>query len=262
MMDVQRFICDANHARTPKALEALTSDIASEMGFEFITLFHHVDLSSIEPSYSHMASGKLIGITTASVAWSEFYRDNKLIECDPRVAAVNKTIGSFATNDIGRLVSVTASHRAMIESQRRANIGEGYTVPVHFPGEPSGSCSFSVSPGRALPSRNFAMAHWIGSSAFEAARTIWNRARRSGSRLSNPTLTERQLQCVVLVARGYNERLIGRRLGIAAETVKRHLKDARTAYGATKSIQLVTHALHDGQITLADLLTEHPAKVG
>jgi len=103
------------------------------------------------------------------------------------------------------------------------------------------------------------MAHWIGIFAFQAGRTMLNDTRRGRAAPGPRRLTERQLQCTILVGRGLCEGAIGRRLGISPETVKRHLKEARLSYGVTKSVQLVTHALRDGQITLRDVFSERGA---
>ena len=256
--DVEQFIDNVRSIRTPKALEKLMSDIAIDMGFDIVTMFHHVDLSRIDPSLAHMRRGELVGITTAPISWSEYYRDNNFVSVDPRVLATRHTAAPFQTSEIGRIIQLTSTQRAVIESQNRANLGEAFTIPLHFPGEPSGSCSFLRLCGRPLPSQNFARAHLIGNSAFQAARTILRSARHRGEPARASRLTERQLQCTVLVGRGLSEHAIAHRLGISYETVKRHLKEARLAYGVTKSVQLVTNSLNDGQITLRDILGERP----
>jgi LuxR family quorum-sensing system transcriptional regulator CciR len=203
-----------------------------------------------------MQRGDVVGITSASVAWSEHYRDNNLVAVDPRVLACRRSVTPFRTDEIGRLIDIGPAQRDVVERQRRADIGDGFTVPVHFPGEPSGSCTFSTRCGRALPTDNLAMAHWIGAFAFQAGRAMLMGARSRTKRPDPRPLTERQLQCTILVARGLCEGQIGQRLGISPETVKRHLKEARLSYGVTKSLQLVTHALRDNQITLRDIFAE------
>ena len=158
---------------------------------------------------------------------------------------------------MGKLIQVTAAQRGVVERQARANIGDGFTIPVHFPGEPTGSCTFSMRRGRSLPTRNLGMASWVGTSAFQAARAILRAAReRPSAAVPKVRLTDRQVQCTLLVGRGLCEGEIATRLGISAETVKQHLKDARQAYGVAKSIQLVTHSLQDGRFSLRDLLAE------
>ena len=49
-------------------------------------------------------------------------------------------------------------------------------------------------------------------------------------------LSPRQLQCLRLVARGWEAKEIGRELGISDLTVKNHLSAARTALGVARSI--------------------------
>lgn len=256
---MQQFVDGLSEARTPKALEQALFDVARQMGFDLVTMFQHVDLSHVDPQYRHMQRGELVGVTTAAVTWSEHYRDNNLMAVDPRVLACRRTVTPFRTDEMGQLIEIGSAQRDVFERQRRADIGEGFTIPVHFPGEPSGSCTFSMKCARSLPTDNLAMAHWIGIFAFQAGRTmlIDRRRRRAGPSLRR--LTERQLQCTILVGRGLCEDEIGKRLGISRETVKRHLKDARLSYGVTKSIQLVTHALRDDQITLRDIICERQA---
>lgn len=259
--DVQQFVDDLAHVRTPKGLEKLLSAVAIEMGFDVITMFHHVDLSRVTPSLAHMRKGELVGMTTAPISWSEFYRDHNLVSVDPRVLATRRTTAPFRSDEMGRIVQIGSAQRAVVESQARHNLGQGFTVPLHFPGEPSASCTFSMMGRRSLPSQNFAMAHLIANSAFQAGRTILANARRCEGSGERYRLTERQLQCTILVGRGLSECEIAHKLGISMETVKRHLKEARLAYGVAKSVQLVTQSLNDGQITLRDLLTESPGRL-
>lgn len=256
LCDVQQFVDSLQHARTAKGLEQLLLDVAREMGFDIITMYQHVDLSSVDPTYLHMQRGELLGVTTAPIGWSEHYRDNNLVAVDPRVLACRRTSAPFRTDEMGRIIRINSAQRAVIEGQKRANIGEGFIIPTHFPDEPSGSCTFSMLCGRALPANNLAMAHWIATFAFQAGRVLLARFRNPGTTAEMPRLTERQLQCTVLVGRGLREREIALRLGISTETVKRHLKEARLSYDVAKSIQLVTHALRDGHFTLRDLFRE------
>lgn len=259
LQDVQQFVDGLDRVRTPKGLEQALFDVSRQMGFDVVTMFQHVDLSHVDPSYRHMQRGELLGVTTAAVTWSEHYRDNNLVAVDPRVLACRRTVSPFRIEEIGRLIEIGSAQRDVVDRQRRAGIGEGFTIPVHFPGEPSGSCTFSTKCGRAFPAGNLPMAHWIGVFAFQAGRTMLLDTRRRRAAPDPRHLTERQLQCTILVGRGLCEGEIGRRLGISRETVKRHLKDARLSYGVTKSIELVTLALRDERITLRDIISERGA---
>jgi LuxR family quorum-sensing system transcriptional regulator CciR len=203
-----------------------------------------------------MRRGELLGLTSAAVSWSEAYRDNNFVKVDPRVLASRHTMRPFETQEIPSIVPLTTTQKGVVEAQRRADIGEGFTIPVHFPGEPTGSCTFSVTPGRSLPTHNFALAQWIGIFAFDAGREMLANARHGQAAPNPPTLTQRQLDCTVLLGRGLTEQEIAKRLGIGRETVKRHLKEARLAFGVSKGISLVTQALQHGLISLADVVDD------
>jgi LuxR family quorum-sensing system transcriptional regulator CciR len=237
-------------------LEKLVNDITREMSFDNFSMFQHVSLSRVSPTLGHIRRGELLGLTSAAMSWAEFYRDNNFVRVDPRVLASRRTTRPFETSEISNLIPVTATQRDVVEAQGRADIGDGFTIPVHFPGEPTGSCTFSVTRGRSLPRENFPLAQWVAVFAFDAGRQLLEHARHGQSVADTPRLTQRQLDCTVLLGRGLTEHEIGNSLGIARETVKRHLKEARQAFGVSKSIQLVTQSLQYGLISLEDILDD------
>jgi DNA-binding NarL/FixJ family response regulator len=66
---------------------------------------------------------------------------------------------------------------------------------------------------------------------------------------SKPTLTERELEVLSLLAEGLPHEAIGERLGIGSETVRTHLRMACGRLGATTRTQAVASALRAGLIT-------------
>ncbi|QAY78325.1 LuxR family transcriptional regulator [Sphingosinicella sp. BN140058] len=243
--------------RGPRALESLLGDVARQMGFDHFALMHHVDLAPYRTGLDHMERGEMVAISDYPSAWIEEYVRRNIVADDPVLLASRHSIVGFAWDRMPDLITLTMEHRALMEDTHRAGIGDGYTVPAHIPGEAAGSCTFATRTGRALPVHNLAMAQLVGAYAFQAARTMVINARRHpAAQPPRPRLTDRQLQCTVMVGRGMTEREIARRLGISDETVKRHLKEARQVYEVSKSIELVTRALHDGQISLFDLVRD------
>jgi LuxR family quorum-sensing system transcriptional regulator CciR len=98
------------------------------------------------------------------------------------------------------------------------------------------------------------MAQLIGSFAFQTARNLVRVSIQDlGSTPAQP-LSERQLQCVALVARGKSDWEIGKILNISEETVKRHLSLARAHYDVPKRIQVALRAIFEGQIALSDVM--------
>jgi LuxR family quorum-sensing system transcriptional regulator CciR len=252
LQDVQSFIDLCQKVTRPADLEAILSDISTEMGFDHFALIHHVDLQCYDDGLSHMENGALIALSNYPDSWIETYISENMVKSDPVLMASQHTNVGFRWDDVPRLITFTDAHQEITRRTRNAGLANGFTVPAHVPGEANGSCNFAIGPSRELPAQNLAMAQLIGSFAFQAAREIVRRVRSLPNEAIR--LTQRQLECVALVGRGKSDWEISRILGISEETVKRHLKDARERYDVPKRVQVVLRSIFDGHIPLADLL--------
>jgi LuxR family quorum-sensing system transcriptional regulator CciR len=173
---------------------------------------------------------------------------------DPILAASTKTAVGFLWSDVGKMIDLTDRQREILKRARQFGLGDGFTVPVHVPGEYHGTCNFGARSLEHLAPDALPMAQVVGAFAFEAARRLL-RARHPRQLPSQvPALTERQLDCITLVAMGKTDWEIGRILGISEATAHEHIEAARRRYGVTKRAQLVVRALFDGQITFSDVL--------
>ena len=253
LQDVQRFIDASRQVTSPQELEQLVSDMSTEMGFDFFALIHHVDLAPMNPQLTHMIDGTLVAITNYPPGWVEAYVARNIVANDPVHLASHRTNVGFRWDEVSKLIEVTSAHRAITADTRKAGIEQGYTVPANVPGEANGSCSFAMRAGRRLPDENLAMAQLVGSFAFQAARSLIEKAKDMSAFTRRVPLTQRQLECIVLVARGKSDWEISRILGISEETVKTHLKQAREAYDVPKRVQAVLRAVYDGQLALSDV---------
>ena len=223
------------------------------MGFDYYALLHHVSLSSYSQSLDHMERGELVALSTYPESWVATYVERNIVAEDPILLASQRTNVGFRWDEIGKIIDLTPAHHEIRIETARAGIENGFTVPAHVPGEANGSCNFAMRCGRPLPVANLQMAQLVGAFAFQAARELVRKAERRHLD-PPPKLTHRQLECIVLVGKGYTEGQIGRTLGISDETVKRHLKEARLVYDVPKSVQVLVRALFDGQVPLTELL--------
>lgn len=254
LADVERFIEAAQRASDPHTLDKLIADISGEMGFDFYALIHHVDLSPMQASLTHMRDGALVGLTNYPPGWVEEYLRRNIVADDPVLIASQRSAVGFKWSDTGRLVEFTSAHREVTAETRRAGLADGFTVPAHVPGEANGSCNFAVRTGRVLPEGNLRMAQLVGSFAFQAARSMVQRAHEAAFTIPRVSLSSRQLECVALIARGKSDWEIGRILGISEETVKYHIKMARQHYDVPSRVQVAFRAVFDGQLTLNDVV--------
>lgn len=72
-------------------------------------------------------------------------------------------------------------------------------------------------------------------------------------RRARRTLTSRQRDCLVLVARGKSDREIGAELGISDQTVHKHIEAAKKRFDVQTRIQLVVRALWEKRLDLAQI---------
>ncbi len=151
------------------------------------------------------------------------------------------------------VIMLSARDRAVLANARDAGIGNGLTIPANVPGETNGSCSFAMAEGQELESEQLPLVQLVGAFAFESARCVLHPILRADDEA--PRLTDRQLECVVLIARGKTDWEISRILGVSHETVIQHIKDARDRYGVTKRTTLAIRALFDSSISFANILS-------
>ena len=253
LADVQTFIDCSRRAGSAGELDLLMQEISREMGFDHFALMHHVDLRPFGPIDGPVLNREFIALSNYPQFWIDHYVATEIVNHDPVLLASQRTNVGFGWGQLPELITLSPQHVEILERSRHAGIADGFTVPANVPGEHNGSCNFAVRTGREAPSANFSMAQLIGSFAFQAARLLVARERLPG-RDGPAGLTPRQLECIVLAARGKTDWEIAQILGIGEETVKQHFADARARYKVPKRMQVVLRAIYDGHVALSEVL--------
>lgn len=242
--DVQAFVDNANRATTLDEVAHLVADAAAEIGFDYYSLVHHVDFAVRLPEF--------VRLSNYPASWVGRFMEQRYFLDDPVHAACQTTAVGFKWADVARLIALTERQRAILSSASKEGLGAGFTVPVHVPGEFTGSASFSVEQGRTMDDEALPAAQYLGAFGFEAARRI---CRLGGPHRSDaPRLTGRQTDCVLLVAQGKSDWDAAQILGLSPETVHQHVEAAKKKYGVATRTQLVVRALFDSRITFSDIL--------
>jgi LuxR family transcriptional regulator, quorum-sensing system regulator CciR len=125
-------------------------------------------------------------------------------------------------------------------------------------------CRFVTTKGRDLPADSLPAAQYLACFAFESARRLVANTRDGGTdgdgggeeREKVPRLTQRQLDCVVLAARGKSNWVSGKLLGLSPDTVHKYLENAKRRYGVSSRTELVVRALYDGQLSFNDIIND------
>jgi LuxR family quorum-sensing system transcriptional regulator CciR len=189
--------------------------------------------------------------------WVEQLVGDRLIADDPVLLASSRQVTPFAWSNLPALLPMTGRQRAYMAAARNAGLSDGFTVPIHIPGQASGLVSFVVGSDAGLPSDTLPAAQYLACFAFEAARRL--RLSDRGVDEQHPRLTQRQLDCLVLAARGKSNWVAGQLLGLSAGTVHKYLEAAKQRYGVSSRTELVVRALYDGHINFADVMGDMPA---
>jgi len=240
--DLQDYLGLARRTATSDDLKGLTSSFVSVLGFDFFALLHHVDYQAPPPT--------AIRLGNYPSDWKALLEERAYFGDDPILTACQNSVSGFEWSEVERMIPLTPRQREILEASGEAGIGAGFTVPIHLPGDFGASCSFGVLGARPPPRQVFPAAQYVACFAFEQARRL-NTAERAAP---PPRLTQRQLDCLILVARGKTAGVAGELLGISGETVHEHLAEAKRRYNVATVQQLTVRALHDSQIVFADIL--------
>ena len=239
---IDQFDAQAIDCRNEASLAALLGDAAHEIGFSFFALLHHASLALPERGFVRMHN--------YPEGWEHEVIADELDRIDPVHRACALTNVGFAWEQLPAITPIGIREREMLMRARRFGIGDGFTIPINVPGEPSGSCTFAIRLGQELPRDRLLSAEQLGIHAFSRARRLYGfpvpRHR--------PALSRRERECVRLVAAGKTDREIGRLLEISPETVHKYVKRARTAYGVDSRAQLVACAFRDGLVSFEETI--------
>lgn len=240
--EIEQFVQFCRVADDMGALQRLLDDVARLLGFQYVAMTHHVDLAA--------PPDDAISLVTYPDRWLDQIVTHRYFDDDPIHLASTRTAAGFRWSEVPRMIELTPRHRIILESARREGVGEGYTVPVHVPGEYRGTVSFAAASIEDLHPDAFVCAQYVSPFAFEAGRRIVGPATANGA----PRLTDRQIDCIILAGRGKTDREIAVILGLSHATVREHLENARERYGVVSRTQLVVRALFDGHVSFSALI--------
>lgn len=239
---VDAFLRDLSALKSQGDLGGALGELTTDFGFRYFALTHHMN--------TNQSSGA-IRIHNYPSGWADWFDEQGLGRVDPVHRASRMTCVGFRWADLASLITLTVRDAAVLREAQRHGISDGFTVPVHVPGEAPGSVSFASEPGKSLNCDNFPLLQLAGSFAFEAARRIQVMRDRPEA---VPRLTDRQRECLMWAARGKSDWEISRILDLSPETVRLHLKHACERYGVGKRTLLTVRALFDGAIDFTDVL--------
>ncbi len=171
------------------------------------------------------------------LAWLTLYEAQGFVRIDPlpRWAIVSGEALSW-TEIIARLAPNDPGHRVVTEA-KAFGFHQGFVVPVRTQAGDLGLVS--VGGGRRS---GFTVTEQVTLQTLAAA-ALMHAERLAGAVAAPPSvLTVREAESVALLRQGFSDPEIGRVLGIAPETARFHVDNARRKLGARNRIELAVKA--------------------
>jgi LuxR family quorum-sensing system transcriptional regulator CciR len=242
---LQDFVSAASALTEMKALTDLVGEASKALGFDYFAIVHHIHFG--RPS-------RHVRLSNYPLEWLAYVREQTQLS-DPVIRAAERSSSGFKWDKLETLVTLTKAEREYMQRAERHGIGNGYTVPNHVPGERLGSCHFVVRPARALPEENVSAAQALGNFAFEAARRMLAEGQERSENWVQPApLSDRQRECLLFVAKGKSDSVIGQLLNIKPRTVNEHIEAAKRRYSVATRSQLLVRALFRSEICFSEVL--------
>ena len=249
--EIEQFVSAANRITTFDELRTLLDSTVRSLGFDYYALIHHAGMV-------HGQERALVRLHDFPEDWEGIIRERGYFFDDPVHVACQKSFTPFTWTDVPQMIVLTPKQQEMLDAAKLVGLSNGFTIPIHVPGERTASCTFSIRNGREIPQETLPMAQYFGCFAFEAARRVAETTPAEKPHLrrtpSQSKLTRRQLDCVVLAGQGKSDRDIAQILDIGPQTVHQHIEDAKRKYGVATRMQLIVRTLFDSHVAFADLL--------
>ncbi|HEX5181546.1 MAG TPA: LuxR family transcriptional regulator [Allosphingosinicella sp.] len=242
---IQDFVAAAGETDDMTGLRELIDDATTALGFDYYAIVHHINFGT--PS-------RHVRLSNYPLEWLAYVREQPRL-ADPVIRAAERSSSGFKWDRLERLVALTKAEQEYMRRAARYGIAQGYTVPNHVPGERLGSCNFVVRADSEFPDANVSAAQALGNFAFEAARRLLSEGDEPSENWVVPApLSDRQRECLLFVAKGKSDSIIGQLLNIKPRTVNEHIEAAKKRYSVATRSQLLVRALFRSEICFSEVL--------
>lgn len=183
--------------------------------------------------------------------WVRTFSEARLYEIDPVLERARRSPLPFFWDTALRSDSLTDPQRVILADAAGYGLSHGYTIPLHLswlPGTLRASCSV-IPDSERLDSSSYLAVEVLATYLYFFASLLhapWLTA-------AHIELTQRERECLALVAQGKGDWVIGRVLGLGECTAHYHIEQLKRRLGVSTRPQAVAQALMTGQLTFGDV---------
>lgn len=238
---VQEFVEVSARARNSFALATAFERIARRMGVRYFACASNVDWRHIPED--------AVGITNYPTEWIAYFTSGDFCATDPVFRTAARQLTPFAWQDAGWRARLNEHEKAILQTAADHGLVHRVTVPIHTSKSINSLCSL-VFEDETYDRNVIHAAHLMAVYLFEAAQL----KNRTPVVLSHrPLLTNRQKECLQLVAQGKSDWVISKVLNISEATASYHVQSAMQRLGVASRTQAVARALYLGEIQYFDV---------
>jgi LuxR family transcriptional regulator, quorum-sensing system regulator CciR len=176
--------------------------------------------------------------------WMALYMAEGYLLVDPLPRWARNSGRALTWRDLFDVLSERDPGRRVIEAGARCGFTEGIVVPMRSGDNSLGLVSFGGA-RQALAPIEQTFLTVVARSTFEVADRIENSGEVGHAA---PILTAREIECLVLLARGHDDNEAGKVLGLSVRTVRFHLTNARWKFRASSRTHLAALAIAQGYV--------------
>ena len=214
----------------------------SQLGIRYFACCQHGDPLSVR--------GAALMFQNYPQEWLREFSESALYRIDPIARFADERLLPFRWDDPEFRASLTPARREVLIRAAAHGIVNGYTVPIHSPGSPPASCSVVPDSGAVIDAA-------VAQAVFSMACYMFDAMLRSNTVcivVRPMQLSKRERQCLELAAQGKDDWAIGLLLRISERTAHNHIERAKRRLGVCTRVQVIVHALSDGQISFGDVI--------
>jgi LuxR family transcriptional regulator, quorum-sensing system regulator CciR len=167
--DVQTFVRAVRSAQTLTDISLVLKDATRSFRFDHFALAQQLGSQKLGSGGGRLGPVRLSDFPDA---WVDRLVGQGRVNDDPVLLASERRVTPFAWSSLPGIMTMNTRHQAFMAEARAAGLAEGYTVPIHVPGQASGLVSFVMAKGAELPAESLPAAQYLACFAFEAARRL------------------------------------------------------------------------------------------
>lgn len=242
---IQEFLgCLQKDSASPDRMAAHFLKAIEALGFRYFACCSHVDPLH-PPSDAVMLHNYPPG-------WVRTFSEGKLHRIDPVLQRAESTPLPFFWDTAFQAARLTRPQQRMLADAAGYGIAHGYTVPLPLswlPGTLRASCS-AIPDAPGIDPRNYIAVEVL------ATYLYFFTSRLRAPWLAPPPveLTERERECLVLVAQGKDDWAIARLLGLGVSTIHYHIEQLKRRLNVSNRPQAVAQGFISGQLTFGEVV--------